>query len=119
MHICTVRKKLADKPAEVFSVTPDTPVLKAVRLMAERHFAPSCSWRTGVWRECCPTRSVGAHCGVFSATRARALHAREEAGSGARRTYSTWAVTAMKWQTLPPITNMCQIACEKRIDSRM
>jgi len=26
--------------------------------------------------------------------------------------HSTCAVTATKWQTLPPITNRCQIACE-------
>ncbi len=28
------------------------------------------------------------------------------------------AVTATKWQTLPPITNRCQIACEYGTDSR-
>ena len=32
--------------------------------------------------------------------------------SAAQKTYSTCAVTATKWQTLPPITNRCQIACE-------
>jgi len=32
--------------------------------------------------------------------------------------YNTCMVTATKWQTLPPITNRCQIACEYGIDSR-
>lgn len=32
--------------------------------------------------------------------------------------YSTCMVTATKWQTLPPITNRCQMACEYGIDSR-
>ncbi|RRN80701.1 CBS domain-containing protein [Pseudoxanthomonas sp. SGD-10] len=32
----TVRQLLAEKPAEVFAVTPDAPVIEAVRLMAEK-----------------------------------------------------------------------------------
>lgn len=32
----TVRQLLADKPAEVFAVAPDAPVVEAIRLMAEK-----------------------------------------------------------------------------------
>ena len=32
----TVRQLLADKPAEVFAVAPEAPVVEAIRLMAER-----------------------------------------------------------------------------------
>lgn len=34
--MCTVRQLLEGKPADVFSITPDAPVIDAIRMMAER-----------------------------------------------------------------------------------
>lgn len=50
----------------------------------------------------CPIRVDGA----------RSAHVHGVHMGAERPRYSTCMVTATKWQTLPPITNRCQIACE-------